>query len=426
MQLQLRSPAKKIGAYSALTILCASYLSVTGKHVLAEHYSQLNDDIHLKRAVALDPGNAEYADRLGRHELVATQAPADALRWLQSATVLNPRSAHYWMDLAVAQQSTGDTAAETNSLDRALAADPRNPEAAWDAANLFLAQGSPDRSMSLFRSVLENDVYLVEQTLNTCWRVHPDTDYLLETVVPPNAYDAFLQFLMAKKQTDGAAKVWERIFSRQQPLDRRYLLDYERYLILNHDVAQASRVWQQATNLSGLAPYQPSAENLLINGDFSLPILNGGLEWIHRDVPGVELALDNSEPHSSSRSLRITLDGASISDAGMMQLVPVEPNTSYEFSGVYKAEDMDGAGGMQFSLSDAYNGTTLFTSDNLRDADFWKRSSGALTTGADTNLAALRIVRVPAGSPIRGKLWIDGLRLVEAGRDSVARQEDVR
>ena len=426
MQLELRSPAKKIAAYATLVILSGGYLTVSGMHMLAEHYSHFNDEAHLSRAVALDPGNAEYAARLGRRELVVAQAPAKAIQWLNSATALNPHAAHYWMDLAVAQQSTGDTAAEARSLDRALAADSHNPEAAWDAANLFLAQGSPERSMKLFRLVLENDAYLVDQTLNICWRVRPDADYLLESVVPPGAYDSFLEFLIAKKETDGAEKVWERIFSRQQPLDRRYLLNYERYLILNHDVGQASRVWQEATNLSDLASYQPSAENLLINGDFSLPILNGGLEWTHRDVPGVELALDNSEPHSSSRSLRITLDGTSITDAGIMQLVPVEPNTTYEFSGVYKAEGMDGAGGMQFSIIDGYKNTTLFASDNLRDADFWKRSSGAFTTGADTELIALRVVRVPAGSPIRGKLWIDGLRLVEAGKDKMARQENVQ
>jgi len=33
-------------------------------------------------------------------------------------------------------------------------------------------------------------------------------------------------------------------------------------------------------------------------------------------------------------------------------------------------------------------------------------------TGPETHTLVLRIARVPAGSPIRGKLWIDGLRLV--------------
>ncbi len=424
MQLELRSPAKKCAAYAALLALAAAYLGLTARHVLAAHDAQFDDDVHLRKAVALDPGNAAYADQLGRRYLVAEQSPGSAVQWLTKATVLNPHSAHYWMDLAIAQQSLGDTSRETFSLDRALAADPRNPVVAWDAANLYLAQGSPERTMQLFRSVLENDPTLVDPALNICWRVRPDAEYLLAEVVPPAAYDSFLQFLIAKKETGAAAKVWGRIFALQQPLDRRYLLDYEHYLISNHEVAQAARVWQQATNLSGLASYQPSVENLLINGDFSLPVLNGGFEWIHRDVAGVDLALDTNEPHSSARSLRITLDGAAIAESGIMQLVAVEPNTTYEFSGSYKAENMDGAGGMEFSITDAYKNTLFLMSEDLRDADFWKRVSGTFTTGPGTNLIALQIVRVPSGSPIRGKLWIDGLRLVQADTDSTEREDN--
>ena len=423
MQWELHSPAKKVAACGALLALAAGYLGLTTRHVLAAHDARFDDEPHLRHAVMLDPGSAEYADQLGRHELLAAQSPSRAVAWLTTATTLNPHAAHYWMDLAIAQQSLGDTHAETRSLDHALAADPRNAVVAWNAANLYLAQGNPDRTMKLLRSVLENDPALTNTALNTCWRVRPDAEYLLAEVVPPAAYDSFLEFLIAKKETAPAARVWDKIFAFQQPVERRYLLDYERYLISNHEVAQASRVWQQATNLSGLAPYQPSVENLVINGDFSLPILNGGLEWMHRDIAGVELALDTNEPHSSARSLRITLDGVTISDAGIMQLVPVEPHTTYEFSGSYKAEDMDGVGGMEFSIADAYKNASLFMSEDLRDADFWKRVSGTFTTGPDTNLIALQIARVPPGIPIRGKLWIDGLRLVKAGKDSVAPED---
>ena len=37
----------------------------------------------------------------------------------------------------------------------------------------------------------------------------------------------------------------------------------------------------------------------------------------------------------------------------------------------------------------------------------------AFTTDADTRMLVLRVARMPAGSPIRGKLWIDDFRLVE-------------
>jgi hypothetical protein len=48
----------------------------------------------------------------------------------------------------------------------------------------------------------------------------------------------------------------------------------------------------------------------------------------------------------------------------------------------------------------------------LKDADFWKEVGGTFTTGPDTKLLLLRIQREPPGMPIKGKLWIDSVRLV--------------
>ncbi len=296
---------------------------------------------------------------------------------------------------------------EKDSLGSALQADPHTPRIAWDAANLYLAQGSLQDALKLFHSVLENDPVYMGAALNTCWRIRPDIDFQLASVVPPNADPpAFLEYLIANKETAAANKVWARMFSLQQPLSRNPLFEYLRYLVTNREVSQAALVWQQAANLSGLAAYQPSSENLLINGDFSLELLNGGFDWVHRAVRGVALALDPTELRSSSRSLRITLDGPGITDAGIVQLVPVDPDTRYEFSGFYRAEGRMGAGAMQFAINDAYKDTPLFMSEDLRDADFWEQVAGSFTTASDTNLIILRVARVPSGSPIRGKLWM--------------------
>jgi hypothetical protein len=144
--------------------------------------------------------------------------------------------------------------------------------------------------------------------------------------------------------------------------------------------------------------------------------LNGGFDWMHQPPRGVTLALDPNEAHSSSRSLRIVLDGPGIEDAGVRQMVAVEPNTSYDFSAFYKASDMDGAGGARFALQDLYRETSFFMSDDLQNADFWKKVGGSFVTGPDTQMIVVRIARVPAGSPIRGKLWLDGLKLIPSAR----------
>jgi len=427
MQLELRQSAKKLAVVAALFFLAASYLALTACAFLAAHFSTDPDAASLKRAVWLDPGNAEYRYRVGRYELLAGQSPQAAIPWLEAATALNPHSAKYWLDLAIARQSIGDTVSERPALERALAADPRTPDVAWQAANLYLAQGSLDDAMREFRVVMENNPALAPQAISLSWKVRPDIESLLSGVIPPNVYHSFLGFLISRNETAAAAKVWDKIFSARQPIERPELFTYMRYLIAHQEVSQATTVWQQAATLSGLAAYQPSSENLLINGDFSMEVLNGGFDWLHQNTFGVALALDPNDAHSSSRSLRITFDGPGISDAGIRQLVPVESNTSYEFSGFYKAQDMDGAGGPKFAIQDLYRETKFFMSDDLRDSDFWRKADGTFTTGPDTHLLVLRIARVPAGSPIRGKLWIDGLQLTRldssvssAGKETLA------
>ena len=310
--------------------------------------------------------------------------------------------------------SLGESESEQRSLRRALEVDSHTPEIAWDAANLYLALGAINQAMREFQVVFENDATLTWPAIRTCWKIRPDIDYLLANVVPPVVYPATLEFLIANGETAAASRVWEQISSAQQPMERKDLFGYVRYLILHHEVAQAARVWQQAAGMPALQAYQPSSENLLVNGDFSLDILNGGFDWVYQKTEGVLLALDPSETHSSARSLRITFDGPGIRDAGISQVIAVEPHTSYEFSAFYKASDMDGAGGMVFAVQDAYKETPLFMSEELRDADFWKKTGGAFTTADDSQLVMVRVVRVPSDSPIRGKLWIDGLQLVQS------------
>ena len=175
---------------------------------------------------------------------------------------------------------------------------------------------------------------------------------------------------------------------------------------------QARLVWQQASSLSGLSAYQPSPGNLMVNGDFSLNVLNGGFDWQYHQSKEVALALDPTQSHGGHRSLLITFDAQKINDAGIAQLVPVQPSTTYDFSAYFKAGDIQGAGGPRFALQDLYTETTYFASDELKDADFWKEVGGSFTTGADTKLLLLRIRREPPGMPIKGKLWIDSVRLV--------------
>jgi lipopolysaccharide biosynthesis regulator YciM len=396
-------------------LVAAAYSAVATAEYLAAHFSEEPDLASLQRAVRLQPGNADYRYRVGRFLLLVEKSPEAAAQAYRSAIALDPHQARYWLNLAEAYQLLGKVAEQADALERAMQADPKTPDVAWETGNAFLVRGETERAMEQFRVVLASDSSMAPAALQLCWRINPNTEALLRDVLPPNSqvHLSFLGLLMAKKETAGTAKVWAQLSRLQQRLPVGHVFDYIRYLISQREADQAGVVWRDAASLCGLSAYQPSSENLVVNGDFSLDVLNGGFDWLYRKMPGVSLSIDPKDFHTGPRSLSIVLDTKGIDDAGIHQMILVEPNKDYEFSAYFKAEDMQGAGGLRLALQDLFDGTTYFASEDLKDADSWTAVSGRFTTGSQTKLLMLGVRRIPVGNAIRGKLWIDSVSLVQ-------------
>ncbi len=398
---------------AGVALLVCVYLFLTGKEFAASIFASHPELPKLERAVWLSPGNADYRHRLGRYFAFVAGDPQSAIDSLRTAVTLNPYDARYWFDLAAAYQVTGDLTGQRTALERALQAEPTAPDVAWEAANFFLIDGDIDRALREFQVVIANDNGLVDASLRACWRVRPDTDALLRDVVPArtDSVIAFLHLLMTKQETEGTIKTWERLTQLHEKFQSRYLYEYVNYLIEARRPDAAMSAWEQSADVLGLSAYLPTDDNLVVNGDFSLDILNGGFDWTYVDRTGVRPLLDPSDFHQGHRSLFLTFEGPGINDAGISQLIPVHGATTYDFSAYYKSAEFEGAGGPQIALRDAYTGATLFASDALNDADFWKEVHSQITIPNTTTLLRLAIERFPAGSPIRGKLWLDDFEL---------------
>ncbi|MFZ3263892.1 MAG: hypothetical protein WA172_07820 [Terriglobales bacterium] len=398
---------------AGLTILAVVYLLLAGKEFAASLFAARPDLPSLNLAVRLSPGNADYRHRLGRYYAFAAADPQAAIDSYQQAVKLDPYDARYWFDLATAYQVTGDTAGQRTALERGLQAEPTAPDVAWEAANFFLVDGEIDRALREFHVVMGNDISLMNASMEACWRVRPDADALLRDVVParPDTLLAFLSLLMSKQETEGATKTWQRLTQLHEKFDTWHLFEFVRYLIQVRRPDAALSAWVQASNSLGLSAYLPTDDNLVVNGDFSLDILNGGFDWMYVNRAGVRPLLDASDFHEGRRSLSLTFEGPGIADAGIQQLIPVHGATTYDFSAYYKSADFEGAGGPEIVLRDAYTGAPLFVSDPLTDADFWKEVHSKFTTPQSSALLSLVIERFPAGSPIRGKLWLDNFQL---------------
>jgi tetratricopeptide (TPR) repeat protein len=413
MQISLQSSARKRWLKGISFLIAATFIAACFTEFLANYLFSRGDPVSLQRAVRLQPGNAEYFDRLGVSYTLPSFFPAQALAAFQKAVQLDPHRSRFWLDLADAYQEVNNKDQQTFALERAIAVDPRAPEVAWMEANLYAARQEVPFALKQIRTVLESTPYLAPSALSLAWRINPDIDGNLQQVIPadPKTYHELLGLLMSKGEKAAAQKTWEAMVHLQQPIERQAVFDYVRYLIMQSDVDQAAAAWRQASSLSGLSAYQPAPQNLIVNGDFSLDILNGGFDWLYSKSNDVSLALDPTEVFNGRRSLKIKFDSRAIEDAGIRQLVPVQPNTSYEFSSYFKAADMEGAGGPRIVLQDVYDQSLYFAGDEIKDTDDWKQISGTVTTGPNSKLLVVRIQRVPPGRPIRGKVWIDNLSL---------------
>lgn len=382
----------------------------------AARLAAVPDVPNLQRAIRLEPANAEYRELLGRNFALSTANLDEAIANYRSAVHLNPYDARSWLDLAGAYQIAGRTTEQAESVERAVEADPNTPHVAWEAANFFLIQGDREKALRYFGVVMANDPQLVDAALQLCWRATGDANQIVTQVLPPrpDLYLSFLHLLIAKQDVGAAEQVWKQLIALNQEFSPKLAFPYFRLLLAKQEVAAAQTAWQQAAGVNrSLQAYLPSHQNLVVNGGFEENILNGGFDWWYQSNPHTAVAIDTSEFSGGTRSLSITFDGQNPEDAGIFQFIPVKPNTQYEFSAQYRSEELDTASGPRFSIADAYTGTSYVRTDDILGTNPWHPEQAQFHTGPNTKLLLLKIVRDPASPLIRGKLWIDELKLVE-------------
>jgi len=416
MQIELRSPLRRFCFAGTCLIVIGLYLPFAGRAYLGARLAAKPDLPNLQKAVRLEPSNAEYRALLGRNLALSGASLDEAISDYRTAVYLNPYEARYWLDLAGAYQVAGRIDEQAQSVEQAVEADPTTPNVAWEAANFFLVQGDQERALRNFRVVFANDPEAVDSALQLCWRATGDANRILDRALPrrPDLYLGFLRFLISKQELAAAENVWNHLIALNQQFSTNLAFPYFRFLIEKQEVTTAQTAWQQLASLNrSLQPYLPSRENLIVNGGFEENLLNGGFDWWYQSNPHAALAIDTSEFHSGTRSLSVTFDGPSVSEAGIIQLIPVKPNTAYEFRAQSRSEEIESASGPRFAIADAYtNSSYVLTNDTLGNNP-WRVQQACFQTGPNTNLVLLKIVRQPANPLIRGKLWIDDVRLVE-------------
>ncbi|MGH9531160.1 MAG: carbohydrate binding domain-containing protein, partial [Terriglobales bacterium] len=268
-------------------------------------------------------------------------------------------------------------------------------------------------AMKNFRMVMAHDEEQFLPALELCWRVLPDAGRLLDEAIPARAdsYLDFLRFLMERDQPQGTDVVWDRLLGLKQSFAIERVFPYFNYLSKRGEGGRLLHAWRDLAEVEPtLRDYQPG-ENRIVNGGFELPVLGGGLDWRYQNLPDVMVTIDSTDFHDGQKSLSIAFDHAAVSDVGIVQYIPAEPNTRYEFVAYARVEDLESESGPRFKVADVHSGTTLLVTEDLLGTSPWKEFRQSFTTGPETRLLGLRVVRSRGTSIIRGKLLIDDIRI---------------
>ncbi len=370
------------------------------------------DPARLAEAVQLAPDRADYRYRLGR-EYFARQEVRQAVEHYRRATELNSRLAAAWLDLALAHQTLGQEVQQSHSLQRALGAEPRTPSVAWEAGQQYLAMGQTEPALRQFRVVIEHDRVSAPAALELSWRSTHDAAFMLEHAIPRNASGrlAFLAYLVEHDEPEGAALAWKELVQVNQKFSPELALPYVEFLLNAADALAAAEVWRV---LETMKPDFPAFSNTgaIVNASFEQPNINAGLDWRSRAVKGVNAAVDVNHARSGKRSLGIVLDGEAIEEAGVFQYLALQPGKRYQFSAYVRSETIAGAGGLRFEIGAPQSRATYYTSAPLPESENWEQLRGSFQAPQKIGVAVLRIVRSPAGQPLRGAYWIDDVELI--------------
>ena len=416
MQIDLRSPLRRFCFAGVCLLAIGLYLLFAGRAYLAAHLAAKPELPNIQRAARLEPSNAEYRALLGRNLALSGETLDEAISDYRTAVHLNPFEPRYWLDLAGAYQVAGRMDEQAQSVAHAVEADPTTPHVAWEAANFFLIQGNLGKALRYFRTVLANDPDAVNYALQLCWRATGDANQMFDQALPRRAdlYLSFLQLLVSKQEVVAAENAWGHLIGLRQTFPPKLAFPYFRLLIAKQEVSAAKTDWQQLAQVDEeIQPYLPSGENLIVNGGFEENLLNGGFDWWYESNSHAALAIDTDQFYGGTRSLSVTFDGRNAPDAGIAQLIPVKPDTDYEFSAESRTQDIDSASGPRFTITDAYANSSYVLTDDLLGTNPWHKQQARFHTRPSTNLLFLRVIRQPAAPLIRGKLWIDDVRLVE-------------
>jgi tetratricopeptide (TPR) repeat protein len=401
----------------AVSVAVAAVLIFQASRIwLANHRLDSDQLATAARGAALVPGDGTAWDRVGRlrqWDFLNSDVPG-AIEDYERALHDDPRSAHFWMDLASAYEASGDDARARDAYAHAESVYPASGEVAFYYGNFLLRLQEYPAAYAELRRAVHADPSLLPAAISRTWRSSEDVEDLLDQVLPANteAYMEALDFFATIHEAQPGIAVWQRLIALGNPFPLAKTGSFFDELIRSDRSAEARSAWPEALAAAGLPHDKASGENLVWDGNFAHDFTNTGLDWrVGPSLVDAEMSVDPEAGPNGSRAIRIEFNGGSNPlVSAPAQFVPVEPSRRYHFHGYMRTEGITTESGMRFDISDPnHAGAVSVQTDNLTGSHPWTPMEADLETGPDTHFLLLELFRAQSTlfeNKLEGTVWI--------------------
>jgi tetratricopeptide (TPR) repeat protein len=427
IEISLRPAWRSALFVSALLLAGALLVTKAVRVAIAMTLAQSSSVPELQRALTFDPDNPEVLNRLGLVYSYASPGvePQEGVNELRRAVELNPQNAKYWMDLGAGCDSTGDTACADQAFERARVLSPGSPRIHWFLGNHYLQADRIDEALPVFRHLLEMSPDYARPTFRLCLRVVNDPEVVFQKVLPSSKESdlnfTFVNFLTEQGNLDSAFQIWNEVVERNRQLAFASSEPFLDILLGRGKIPEAHKVWLDLGKLGAVPkPAPEDQDNLIYDGGFERPPLNGGFDWRYGNLPFLSLDFADSSPHHGANCLRVDFTVSRNEDYLMAyQVVPVAANQQYVLEGYFRSDAITSNSGPRFRVvSVGCPQCPPVISDTTVGTTEWHPVSLKFNTGPETKAVRIDIWR-PRGRDypmeISGSFWLDDVSLKVVG-----------
>lgn len=389
-------------------------------NTLAEYFNPAQNNTRVaEMAVSLAPNDPLTHWRLGQvnQKLLPLDQQEKTIAEYSQAVSLSPNDYRFWMALGTAYEKAGDSAKGEQALRRAVELAPAYAYPRWYLGNLLLRSARYDEAFKELHLAATADGDLQPQQFNMLWAIYSNDLEALKKALGGNSETRarFALYLLTLDRHDDGLRFWDSLSAEEKKANRESGRAMIARLIIALRYHDAMKVWNDIANNER---YQVQLDKVFDGGfeeaiNYTPEMIFG---WQVKTAPQLQIGIDPVKSNSGSRSLRLAFQvRAKLESLDVSQLVPVAPNSEYDFEYYFTTEKLESGSAPLVQLLDASNAAVLASSTQAPSgSNPWTRVSLPFKTGDKTQAVMLKIVRSPCSDdeenvicPIFGSIWYD-------------------